>query len=153
MGDPKKQRKKYITPRKMFDPWRIKEEKNLVKKYGLKNRREIWSAEAKIKKIRDQIKKLIVFPERQKEFIKHLSDLGLVRENATIDDVLALNKEKILERRLQTLVFNKKLAKTIKQARQMIAHRQIKIKGAVCDSPGRLVRVEEESTINLKNAS
>lgn len=147
MGDPKRKRKKYKKPKKLYDAARIAEEKELMKKYGLKNKREIWKAEAKLKKIRAQAKKLILQPEKQQDFIKRLSALGLVNENADLSDVLALTKEKILERRLQTIVFKKQLARTIKEARQLIVHKKIKINGAACNVPGRLISVKEENTI------
>jgi small subunit ribosomal protein S4 len=150
MGDPKKQRKRYATPKQLFDVSRIEEEKNLTKKYGLKNRREIWIAAAKLKKFRDQAKKLILKPEQQNDFILRLNKLGLIEEKATIDDVLALDREKILSRRFQTIVFEKKVAKSIKEARQLIAHRKIKIGDKVCDVPGRLITIEEENQIKIK---
>ena len=151
MGDPKKQKKRYSRPRKLFDPARITEEKELLKKYGLKNMKEVWIAEAKTKKIRNQAKKLIIHPEEQKEFFEHLNTLGLVEKNATLDDVLALTKDKLLERRFQTIVFKKKIAKKIKQARQLIAHKKIRIDDQICDVPGRIITLEEENKINFKN--
>ncbi|MCX8194479.1 MAG: 30S ribosomal protein S4, partial [Candidatus Pacearchaeota archaeon] len=105
MGDPRRQHKKYSRPRQLFTKARIEEEKALVKKYGLKNRREIWRAESYINRIRAQAKKLIVQPEQQEAFINRLAKLGLVRPTSTIDDILALTKEKLLERRLQTIVY------------------------------------------------
>jgi len=150
MGDPKRPRRKYNRPKRLFDEARIKEEKNLMSKYGLKNRKEIWIAESKLNKIREQAKKLILEPEKQEEFISRLSGLGLVDEKASIDDVLALVKEKILERRFQTLVLKKKIAKTIKEARQLITHKKIKIGDESCNIPGRLLSVQEEALIRKK---
>ena len=149
MGDPKRRRKIFTRPKQLFSPVRIEEEKNLVNKYGLKNRREIWRTETMIKKIRDQAKKLILHPEKQQEFIARLNKLGLVTQNATIDDVLDLTKEKLLERRFQTIVFNKKLAKTIRAARQLITHKKIRVDKQICNIPGRLIDIEEENKITL----
>ncbi len=42
MGDPKFSRKKYETPNHPWQTARIKEEKDICKKYGLKNKTEIW---------------------------------------------------------------------------------------------------------------
>jgi len=151
MGDPKKQRKKYIVPKNLFDRSRIEGEKNLVNKYGLKNRREIWIAVAKLKKIRDRAKKLILQPEKQEEFLARLEHLGLIQKQATIDDVLALDKEKILDRRFQTIVLAQKLAKTIKEARQLVSHKKVMIDNKICDVPGRLITLKEEAKILLKN--
>ncbi|MCS7134445.1 MAG: 30S ribosomal protein S4 [Candidatus Pacearchaeota archaeon] len=150
MGDPRRPRKKYKRPKKLYDAARIAEEKELVKKYGLKNRKEIWKAEAKLKKIREQAKKMILHPEKQQDFLKRLASLGLIKNDATLDDVLALTKENILERRLQTVVFRKNLARTIREARQLITHRKIKIGGRICDVPGRIIKIEEEKEITKK---
>ena len=43
MGKPKFSRKKYETPSHPWQEDRIKKENELIKKYGLKNKREIWS--------------------------------------------------------------------------------------------------------------
>ena len=39
---PKRKQKKYSRPRKIYDKPRIEEENELIKKYGLKNKKEIW---------------------------------------------------------------------------------------------------------------
>ncbi len=150
MGDPKKRHKKYSRPRKLFDKTRIEEEKSLIKKYGLKNKKEIWKAETEINRIRGLAKNLIVASqEEQEKFFNHLIHLGLIRQGANIDDVLALTKEKLLERRLQTIIVKKNLSKSIKEARQLIVHRKIKVSGKVIDAPSYIVKADEENEINL----
>jgi small subunit ribosomal protein S4 len=52
-----------------------------------------------------------------------------------------------LERRLQTLVYRLGLAKTIKQARQLITHGHIAIDGRRVTAPSYIVEKEEESKI------
>ena len=52
MGDPRRPRNKYETPRKVWDADRIKRDKKLTSAYGLKNTREIWVALAQLKKAR-----------------------------------------------------------------------------------------------------
>ena len=106
----RKQHKKYTSPRKLFDKPRIDEENALLKKYGLKNKREVWKADYQINKIRNQAKELITASSaKQREFIDRLASKGLVKPTAQIDDVLALTKEAMLERRLQTVVFQRKI--------------------------------------------
>src|SRR3989442_14315371 len=57
------------------------------------------------------------------ELIGRLGRLGLLpTEGATLDDVLGLDVEAVLSRRLQTLAFVKGLAFTPHQARQVIVH-------------------------------
>jgi small subunit ribosomal protein S4 len=145
----RRQHKKYNPPRKLFDKSRIDEENGLVKKYGLKNKREIWKADYAVNKIRRQAKELITAPAaKQKEFIERLASKGLVKKNAQIDDALALTKEAVLERRLQTIVFQKKMSITSKQARQLITHRHIKVNDKIVTVPSYFVNLNEESGIS-----
>ena len=111
--------KKYSRPRKKFDKIRIEDENRLVERYGLKNKREIWKAEARINEIRNQAKKLITSgSEEQERLFNKLKGMGLnVSKTA---DVLGLNKEDWLKRRIQTILVIKKLAATPKQARQIL---------------------------------
>ncbi|MDH5634797.1 MAG: 30S ribosomal protein S4, partial [Candidatus Bathyarchaeota archaeon] len=66
---------------------------------------------------------------------------------AVLDDVLDLSLEDILERRLQTIVFSKGLAKSIFQARQLITHGHIAIDRRRVPSPSYLVLRDEETKI------
>jgi len=76
--------------------------------------------------------------------------LGLINSlDASTDEVLSLTPEDLFERRLQTIVYKKGLAKTIKHARQLIAHRKIRINGIIATSPNRIVLREEEDKIEL----
>ena len=43
-----RQKKKYSRPQRPFDKVRIDEENILREKYGLKNKKEIWKADASI---------------------------------------------------------------------------------------------------------
>jgi len=149
MGDPKRQHKKYIRPKKLSEGL-IAEERAIVETYGLKNKREIWKAESQINRIREQAKKLILDSESQPAFFNRLMKIGLIKSNSTIDDVLALTKEKMLDRRFQTVVFKKGLAKTIKEARQLITHKKICIDGKIVDIPGYIIKINEETTVTKK---
>ena len=152
MGDPKKQRKKYETPR---FPWRtdvLQEELKLLGQYGLRNKRELWRHKTMLSKFRGTARSLIGKPpeERRKmeeELLSRLKKLGMIHETAVLDDVLDLTIEDILERRLQTIVFRKGLAKTIYQARQLITHGHIVIRNQRVTVPGYLVSKDEEDLI------
>ncbi len=143
---PRRKHKKYNRPKKLYDLALIKEENGLIKKYGLKNRKEVWRASYAIKRIRSIAKDLITQNEQIKEkSIKRLQEKGFNVSN--LAEVLGLNKEDWLKRRLQSIVIQKGLAKTHKQARQMIVHKHIKINGHKIDSPSHFTTVEEEATI------
>jgi small subunit ribosomal protein S4 len=152
MGDPRRKHKKYVKPKKPFEKERIREENLLLKKYGLKNKRELWKAEFRIANIRRQAKVLLNKEQaKQDEFLNKLKLIGL--KVKSVDDVLALNKESLLERRLQTIVFRKKLANSIKHARQLIVHKHVSIAGKVVNKPSFIVPVKLENKIKLMNKS
>ena len=158
MGDPKKRRKKYMTPNHPWQKARILEEAELIKSYGLKNKKEIWKAASIVRKFRTQAKKLSSQNSEQaaketSQLLSKLRRLGLLDDEGTLDDVLSLKTEDILERRLQTIVYRKGLAKSIKQARQFITHEHITINGVKIKSPGHLVTVEEQPNVLFKEKS
>ena len=143
-----RKRKRFSKPRKKFDKARIEEENGLIKRYGLKSKREIWKADAAIARIRKQAKKLITAgQEEQGKLIEKLNKSGFNAK--TIADVLGLSKEDWLKRRLQSILIEKNLAKP-KEARQLIAHKHIRIEGKVVNIPGYIVRVEEENKIEVR---
>ena len=87
-----RKRKRYSRPRKLHEIARVEEENRILKSYGLKNKKEVWKADARISKIRDQAKALITkSPEEQERFIGKLKKLGLRVEK--LQDVLALQGE------------------------------------------------------------
>jgi len=152
MGDPKKQRKKYETSR---FPWRtdvLQGELKLLGQYGLRNKRELWRHKTMLSKFRGIARSLLGMPaeERRKmerQLLDRLHRLGILPETAVLDDVLDLTLEEVLERRLQTLVFRKGLAKSVYQARQLIAHGHIAIEGKRVSSPSYMVLRNEEPKI------
>ncbi len=145
---PKRKRKKYSRPQRPFDKARIQEENILRDKYGLKNKKEIWKADAAIRRIRNLAKQLITKSEEEKQaFVKKLQAKGFTVNS--IADSLALDKEDWLKRRLQTLVFTKKLARTPKQARQLVAHKQVSVGNRTINIPSYQVSLEQESQIRL----
>jgi len=81
------------------------------------------------------------------ELLSRLKRLGVLSETAVLDNVLDLTIEDILERRLQTIVFRKGLAKTIHQARQLITHGHISIGKQRVTVPSYIVSREEEKQI------
>jgi len=145
---PKRKRKKYSRPQRPFDKARIQEENILRDKYGLKNKKEIWKADAAIGRIRNLAKQLITKSKEEKQaFVEKLQTKGFAVNS--IADSLALDKEDWLKRRLQTLVFTKKLARTPKQARQLVAHKQVSIGNRTINIPSYQVRLEQEPQIKL----
>ncbi len=151
MGHPKKLRKKYDTPKKPYDKERLQEERKLVKTFGLKNKKELWRAESIVRNYRRRARELQARrdKDKEKELIEKLAKIGLVAPNATLDDVLGLTTEHLLERRLQTQVFRRGLAKSVKHARQLIVHGHVTINGRKVWWPSYIVPVEEEKKIEV----
>ena len=153
MGDPKRQRRKFETPR---FPWRkdiLQEELKLLGTFGLRNKHELWRHETMLSKFRGIARSLIsrTPEERMKmenELLTRLKKIGVLQETAVLDDVLDLSIEHILERRLQTIVFRKSLTKTVHQSRQLITHGHITIDNRRVTVPGYIVSREEEPLIN-----
>jgi small subunit ribosomal protein S4 len=152
MGDPKKQRKKYATPR---FPWRtdaLQEELKLLGQYGLRNKHELWRHETMLSNFRGIARSLIgKSPEERRkmeeELLARLKKLGILQETAVLDNVLDLTIEDVLERRLQTIVLRKGLAKTAHQSRQLITHGHIVIGNQRVTSPSYLIPKDLESQI------
>ena len=133
----------------LYDSVRIKEENELVKKYGLKNKKEIWKALAKVNYYRKRAMNLArLSSEEQQVFFNKLNSIGF--KVNSISDVLGLKLEDLLERRLPTIVAKQKLANTVKQARQMIAHKRILVNNNVINSPSYIVQINEENKISIK---
>ena len=79
--------------------------------------------------------------------------LGLTSQAADLDTVLGLTINNILDRRLQTLVYNKKLSRSIGQARQFIVHEHILVNNKKIAVPSYLVRKDEEEAIAFADES
>lgn len=154
MGDIKRPKKKYETPAHPWEKERIDAERDLVKNYGLTNKKEIWKATTLLKNFKEQAKRCATLRTEQQrkekvQLLDKLKSLNLITIEGSIDDVLGLKTEDILKRRLQTMVFDKKLANTVKQARQLLIHGHVTLSGKKVTVPSYLVRKDEEDKIGV----
>lgn len=154
----KKQRRKYSRPLRPWEKGRMDAEDKLLRRYGLARKEEIWKTATVLRGLRRQARRLLTASGRQAELEKEqllskLRRLGLLVEGATLDDVLGLTVENLFERRLQTLIHRKGLARTPKQARQLVVHGHIAIAGEKVSVPSYLVSVEEEGEISCVTSS
>src|ERR671933_2668149 len=122
--------------------------------YGLRNKRELWKAQTEVARIRNQARALLALStearaEKEKRLLDFLNRLGLVKEGATLDDILNLKVEDLLERRLQTIVMKKVNTKSPYQARQIVSHGHVSAGNRKVNIPGYLVKTEEEPQILL----
>lgn len=157
MGDPKKQRKNYSKPRQLWNIERIERERGLTKKYGLKNRKDLWKMETLLRNFRRRARKLLAQKTAQAELekrqlIDRLATLNILKKDAGLDSVLTLKIEDLLERRLQTIVTKSGLANKPKQARQFIVHGHITVGGNKVTSPSYMVKASEEKDIKSRSS-
>jgi len=159
MGQTKRIRKKYETPTHPWQKERIIEEREHTRVYGFKNKKEIWKELAKLRNARTQAKKLIAdkFSEQarkeEKQFLAKLVKYGLITKDSKLEDVLGLKVNDFFERRLQTLVYKKGLARSTNQARQFIVHGHILVNNKKITAPSYMVSLAEESQISFDQSS
>ena len=158
MGEPKFSRPKFDTPSHPWKAARIEEEHAIKAQHGLKNMREIWKAKSQLRRHRRQAMRLIGMVDtseghgkkEMEDLLRSLNNKGLIQSDASLDDVLSLGTEDILNRRLQAQVYYKGLATTMKQARQLVIHGLICIGEQKVTIPSYSVsRDEEEHILSL----
>ncbi len=158
MGDPRRLKKKFKKPKRPFERERLAEELEYLGKYGLRNKREFWKSRTMLGNWRDIARKSRSLPpeqakEVQQELIRKLNRMGILGSEAEFEDVLLLTVEEVLKRRLQTMVFERGMAKSIYEARQMIVHKHVQVGDKRINSPSYLVKREEEDLISFTSAS
>jgi len=92
--------------------------------------------------------------QREKDdLIRSLHGKGLIASDASLDDILSLGTEDILNRRLQAQVYYKGLASTMKQARQLVTHGHICVGDQKVTIPSYPVSRDEEELIKYHVSS
>lgn len=160
MAYPGKKSKSYETPKHPWQEARMATEVQLVKAYGLRNKKEVWKAASMLRMYRSEARKLLAhvasgqegglvghYRTQSEEILSKLIRYGIIKPDSNVDDILSLKTENILERRLQTQVLRLGLARTVIQARQFITHGHIAINGRKATIPGMLVSKEDEMHI------
>src|SRR2546428_10982043 len=148
MGDPRKPRKAYQTPR---HPWRkdqLEEELHLVGDYGLRNKRELRGHETELSQIRGIARTLLGAEEEERgplesQYLKRLARLGILPASATVDNILDVNVKDQMEPRLQTIVNTTGLANPLRQARQFVSHDHISVAGDIVPVPSYIVQRDQ----------
>lgn len=146
----KMQKKKYETPSRPWDKGRMEREGELLKKFGLRRKKEVWMAEARVRKFRRMAREIAATHDKERGLMltRKMVRLGMLGEGATLDDVLGLTVENLLERRLQTMVKSRNMANTLGQSRQMITHGHVRINDRRATYPSYIVPREEEALIS-----
>jgi small subunit ribosomal protein S4 len=150
--DMRRIRKKFKKPKVPWNKNKIKEDRVLLKEYGLRRKKEMLKARQMLRDYRKKAGQLIAIQDKEKEkvLIEKMVRLGfLPSKESTLDDVLALTINDVLNRRLQTIVLRRGIAKTPLQARQMIVHGHVSVAGKKTKFPSYIVAVEEEKKIAI----
>ncbi len=158
MGDPRKQKKKYVAPKKPFDSDRFEQELQLIGTYGLRNKRELWKHRTILSHYRRNARQMQALApsereQQERELITKLTRIGILTTEPTLDRVLDLTLEDVLERRLQTIVFRKGLASSMHHSRQLVTHGHIALDGARVNTPQRIITAAEEERLQYTNKS
>ena len=154
MGDPKYPRRVWRKPKRPLNYELKMEELKILGTFGLRTKRELWKAHTELSRVRHQARSLLALrqDERQEKepiLMKSLARIGLVSSGATLDDVLNLQVDDLLSRRLQSIVTKKLGFKTPYQARQAIIHGHIMIGDRKVDIPSYVVTLEEEDNVHF----
>ena len=154
MGDPKTSRKVWRKPKRPLNYDLIMDELKTLGTFGLKTKRELWKTQTELSRVRLQARSLLALRQEDRAkkepiLMQSLSKIGLVGQDSTLDDVLNLQVNDLLSRRLQTIAQKKLFFKTPYQARQAIVHGHIMIGDRVITIPSYIVKIEEEEKIHL----
>jgi len=158
MGDPKYPRKVWRKPKRPLNYELKMDELQTLGTFGLRTKRELWKAHTELSRVRQQARSLLaltqkVRAEKEPILLKSLARIGLVENDATLDDVLNLKPTDLLARRLQTIVSNKLGFKTPYQARQAVIHGHIMVGDRKVDIPSYTVTVAEEDSVHFSPES
>ncbi len=158
MGDPKNPRRVWRKPKRPLNYDLKMEELKTVGTFGLKTKRELWKTHTELSRVRHQARSLLALrqeirQEKEPILMNSLKRIGLVNDDSTLDDVLSLQVNDLLSRRLQTIVLKKLGFATPYQARQAVVHGHIMIGDRVVNIPSYVVTVQEEKDVRLSPGS
>jgi len=147
-------RKVWKKPKRPLNYDLMMDELKTLGTFGLKTKKELWKTQTELSRVRLQARSLLALRQEERErkepiLIQSLSRIGLVDQNSTLDDVLNLQVNDLLSRRLQTMAQRILFFKTPYQARQAIVHGHVMIGDGVVTIPSYIVKTEEEAKIRL----
>ena len=109
MGYPGRMKKLYDTPNHPWQKARIDEETGLVKKYGLRNKKSVWKHASELRKYRGNARALLGvlaagnlpddshYIRDAQNIVQKLQTIGILKEDAKLEDILALKVDDLRE--------------------------------------------------------
>ena len=87
MGDPKKPRKQYASPRNLWRTDELTSELFLVGTYGLRNKRELWRSKTELSRIRKQARSILAEPQseritKERNLLEYLKKMSIIDKEA-----------------------------------------------------------------------
>ena len=154
MGDPKTSRKIWKKPKRPLNYDLKMDELKTLGTFGLKTKQELWKTQTELSRVRLQARSLLALRQEERKrkepiLIQSLTKIGLIAQSSTLDDVLNLQVNDLLSRRLQTIAQKKLFFKTPYQSRQAIVHGHVMIGSRIVTVPSYVVKTEEETKIQL----
>jgi ribosomal protein S4 len=93
------------------------------------------------------------FAKEKEQLISSLTRKGLLPEGSSVGDVLQIDIDQMLSRRLQSVVYRRGLAPTMRSSRQLIMHGHISIGEQKMTVPGYHILKEEEELLQYNSNS
>jgi len=156
-----KNTKGYETPNHPYQGERIAAESDLLSRYGLKNKEELWRSQSELRRLRREARRLLgeaqgdvdAAGEAGSAFVARLRRIGVLGDGDDISTVLSLDVTDLLERRFQTVAYRQGFGSSPNQARQFIVHGHVTVNGARVTRPSMMVDVADEGAIAFDETS
>ena len=93
------------------------------------------------------------FSREKNDLVESLYRRGLLGDGASLDDILQITVEHVLSRRLQSQVYYRGLASSMRQARQLVIHGHIGLGEQKMTVPSYIITRDDENTLTYHHTS
>ena len=93
------------------------------------------------------------FSREKDDLVDSLYRRGLLGDGASLDDILQISVEHVLSRRLQSQVYYRGLASSMRQARQLVVHGHIGLGDQKMTVPSYIISRDDENIMTYHHTS